>query len=229
MTRSIIAALALASTPALAAQRGYSLSDFDEVRVIGGHNVSITIGRASTVRASGTAQALDTLAVEVQGRSLIIQSRAQTMTGSTVPDRGAATLAITLPFLKTVRLQGSGSVAATLMRGAQADVALTGSGRIAIARIEADRALIRLSGAGRIEAAGRAKELTVDVRGAGDLAAEQLVANDLKLTSATSGRATLTATRSANVTANGPGEIVVAGKPSCTVQNNGSGSVDCGE
>jgi len=199
------------------------------VRVVGGHNVSIVIARATSVRASGTPLALDTLAVDVQGRTLVIQSRAQTMTGATVPDKGAATIRITVPFLKTVRLQGAGSILATLMRGAQADVALTGSGSITVARIEADRANIRLGGAGRIEAAGRAKELTVDVKGAGDLVAEKLIAADLKLTSATSGRATITATRSANVTANGPGEIVVAGKPSCSVQNNGSGRVSCGD
>lgn len=229
MVRSLAAFALLLSAPAFAAERGYSVSDFDEVRVVGGHAVAIGISRSTTVKASGTAQALDTLSIEVQGRTLVIQSRAQTMLGTNVADRGVATVTIMLPALRTVRLQGNGSVAATLMRGAQADVVLSGGGSIAIARIDADRATLRLGGAGRIEAAGKAKDLVVDVRGAGELVVDKLIASDLKLTSATSGRATLTATRSANLSANGPGEIVVRGKPSCSVQNNGTGRVSCGE
>lgn len=227
MIKTAAALFALITSPAMAAQRSYSVSDFDEVRVIGAHAVAITIDRATRVRASGSQPALDTLAVEVQGRTLVIQTRAQTMSGATVPSSAAATVTVSLPLLKNVRLQGAGSISATLMRGPQADVALAGSGSIAIARIEADRASLRLGGAGRIEAAGKVKELTADVRGAGELVADKLAAADLKLVSATSGRATLTATRSANVIHNGPGEIIVAGEPSCSVQNNGSGTVTC--
>lgn len=224
-----ILALACAAAPALAAERSYSVTDFDEIRVIGAHRVVVTPGRATTVKASGTPAALEMLSVETQGRTLVIQSRVQTLSGNSVAPRNAANLTITLPVLKAVRLQGAGSVNAALMRAPQADIALAGSGAITVARIEADRANLKLSGAGRIEAAGRVRDLTADMKGSGEIAAARLASADLKLTSATSGRAILAARRSANVTATGSGEVVVQGSPACSVQNNGSGTVSCGE
>ncbi len=222
-------ALACAAYPAFAAERNYSVTDFDEIRVIGAHRVAVTPGRATTVKASGTPAALESLSVETQGRTLVIQSKTQTMAGSTPVPRSAASVTVTVPILKAVRLQGAGSITAALMRGAQADVALAGSGAIAIARIEADKASLKLSGAGRIEAAGKVKELAADVKGSGELAAEKLASADLKLISATSGSARLLASRSANVTATGSGEVVVQGGAACSVSNKGVGTVICGD
>lgn len=222
-------ALLCVAHPALAAERSYSVTDFDEIRVIGAHRVTVVPGRATSVKASGASAALETLSVETQGRMLVVQSLTQSLSATPAKPAGAVSLSITLPILKSVRLQGSGSINAAMMRGPQTDVALSGSGAISIARIEADRANVKLAGAGRIEAAGKVKDLTADVKGSGELAADKLVSADLKLTAATSGRAAFNASRTASVTATGSGEVIVGGDPACTVRNTGVGTVSCGD
>lgn len=225
----LLLALACAAHPALAAERTYSVTDFDEIRVIGGHRVTVAPGRATNVKATAPSTALETLSIETQGRTLVIQSLTQTLAASPSKPVGAASVSIILPLLKAVRLQGSGSINAVLLRGFQADVALSGSGAIVIGRIEADRANLKLAGAGRVETAGKVKELTADVKGSGEMVADKLVSADLKVTAATSGRAAFNASRTANVTATGSGEVLVGGSAACTVKNSGVGTVTCGK
>lgn len=219
----------LVSTPSAAAEKRYAISDFDHVQVFGPFNVAIQTGRATSVTASGDTQALDMVSVTSSGGVLTIQTLSKARSSWKEEPHAAARLVVVLPQLKGVRLLGAGTITAAEIRGISNDITLNGSGQVSVAKLASDTATIYLSGSGRITLAGTAKNVSANVSGSGDLDASLLSASDLKIVSATSGRITAKALRTADVKQNGAGEVVVAGKPSCLVENPGSGSARCGD
>lgn len=216
------------SAPLQAAERRYSINDFDEVRVVGSHIVDVRIGRGTAVSATGTAQALDSISVETQGRTLVIQTLQQGLSTWKPAPPGAVRVTVTVPQLKSVRLEGSGAINVAEVRGPQTGISLTGSGVVTVAHLSADRSFVRLAGSGRLALSGEAKNLDLNVKGPGDVAAEGLSVSDLKIQAAGSGRVVIKALRSADVKQNGATEITVTGTPACSVENLGTGSVSCG-
>ena len=224
-----LAALSLlASAPGSAAEKRYAISDFDHVQVFGPFNVVIQTGRATSVTASGDMEALDIASVASTGGVLTIQTLTRARSSWKDEPHAAAKVVVVLPQLKGIRLFGSGTIAVAEMRGIATDVSLNGSGQLSVAKLTSDTATVYLSGSGRITLAGSAKNFTGNVSGSGDLDASQLSASDLKIVSATSGRISAKALRTADVKQNGAGEVRVSGTPSCLVQNAGSGTVSCG-
>jgi hypothetical protein len=57
----------LMAAPAHAAERGYSVTDFDRIRIDGPYRVTLTTGRSPGARAVGAQAAIEGVAVEVQG------------------------------------------------------------------------------------------------------------------------------------------------------------------
>ena len=212
-----------------AAERRYSISDFDKIRVVGSAGVIVNNGRATTIRATGSREAIEALSIEVQDRVLTVQPITGTFTAQPPSAAGPVTIFITAPLLNGAKLNGSGTLKIAELRGAQADVSLTGSGQIAIARIMVDRLTTRLSGSGTLTLAGKTLNLDANIKGSGSVTATALDAADLKLTAASSGLISMSAKRSAMVTSTGSGSVTITGTPSCTVQNLGVGTVTCGK
>ncbi|MEK6637789.1 MAG: head GIN domain-containing protein [Pseudomonadota bacterium] len=220
--------LALASTTH-AAERRYSITDFDKIRVVGASRVIITTGRATTVRASADRDALDQLSIESLDRTLTIQPVGGTVATDARALAKPTTIYITLPLLSTAKLNGPGSISIAALRGIQTDVSLTGSGQISVAKVMADNLNARLSGSGTLTLAGRALKVDANIKGSGSVAASSLNVADLKLMAASSGTIAMSASRAAMVTSTGSGTVTIAGGPSCTVQNIGVGTVTCGK
>jgi Putative auto-transporter adhesin, head GIN domain len=221
-------ALIFIASPLGAAERNYSINDFDEVRIVGAQQVEVVIARATTVRALGDIATLDTLSIESRSRVLTIKTVAPSGSGGFANARKPARVIVTLPQLRTILLVGSGAATVAEMRGPQVAASLTGSGALSIRKMTADHAALKLAGAGTITIAGKVQNLDVNAKGSGDLEGVSLLASDLKLNSASSGKLALSASRSAALTVTGSGEVVVRGNPACTVQNMGSGAVSCG-
>ena len=76
MHKSLLAALCalLAAAPADAATRNFAITSFDRVRIDGPYKVQLATGIAPFASATGSAQALDGLAVDVQGRTLVVHT-----------------------------------------------------------------------------------------------------------------------------------------------------------
>lgn len=212
-----------------AAERRYSITDFEKIRVVGASRVIIETGRATTVRASGDREALDLLSIESLDRTLTIQPIGGFVASPSQPSFKPATIYITMPLLSTAKLNGSGAISIATLRGIQADVSLTGSGQISVTKVMADNLNARLSGSGTLTLAGKALKVDANIKGSGSVAASKLDVADLKLTAASSGTIGMSATRAAMVTSTGSGTVAIAGGPSCTVQNIGVGTVTCGK
>ena len=212
-----------------AAERRYSISDFDQIQVIGPHKVIVQTGRATSVMAVGDTEALDALSIEALGGVLKILSLVKARSRWKEGPHPAARVIVVLPQLKAIRLLGSGTIAAAELRGISTTITLNGSGQISVAKLASDGTTARLSGSGRIALAGTVKNFDANISGSGDLDAAQLTASDLKIVSASSGRVTAKSVRTADVKQNGAGMVKVTGGPSCLVENPGSGSASCGD
>lgn len=226
--RLTVLSLVLAAAPAAAAERAFSVTSFDRIRVEGPFAVTVATGKAPSARASGSAEALERVQLRVEGRTLLIRPSLSGWGGYPGRQDAPATIAVTTPDLHTAVLLGSGRLEVDRMRGARAVLTAEGSGRLVVRQLDVDSASLAVAGAGGIEAAGRAKQVAAVARGAAEIRADDLVAPDLNLIAETAGSVTLTATRSAKVRASGVGSVEVLGSAACEVQKLGSGPLRCG-
>jgi hypothetical protein len=230
MIRTLTASLGLllASAPAVAAERSYSLTDFDRVQVDGPYEVTLVTGRSSGARAVGSTRALEQVTVEVQGRTLRIHANRSAWGGYPGQDSGPVRLQVTTQDLRGAFVIGSGSLSIDRARGLRLDLSVSGSGKLSVARLDADNLVVGLLGSGRISAAGSAKQLKATIQGSGDFDAPGLRTDDAQIYADTAGTISVAASRTAKVKATGFGDVTVIGTPACTVEALGSGRVRCG-
>lgn len=229
MIRILFALLGLfaLAAPAAAVERRYPVTDFDRIVVEGPYVVRVMIGRTTTASANGSQDALDRLSIDVSGTTLRIRRNTQ-WAGTPSAQPGVLTVTLSTRNLRSVRLVGPASFEVDGVRGQRVDLTVEGSGRLRAGNIAADTLQLGLRGAGRLELTGRAGILRADVQGTGELAAAGLTADNATLMTTTMGNVSLAARTSASVTANGLGEVVITGRPACTVRGPGAGQVRCG-
>ena len=228
-TLPLALALLAASAPLAAAERGFSVTDFDRIRVDGPYKVTLATGRSPGARAFGAQGAIDAVTVEVQGRTLIVKRNSQTWGGYPGQSAGPVEVRITGYALRAATLNGAGSLAVDKLKGASIDLLVAGSGLLTVAAVEADRLTVGVTGNGRAAVAGKAAIAQLAVRGTGVIDGAKLIAKDARIAADGPGTITVAATVTANVMSNGAGEIVVLGDPACTVKAMGSGTVACGK
>jgi hypothetical protein len=225
----LAAIAALSAAPADAAERRYSVTDFDRIQVEGSFDVTLTTGRSGSALASGDMRAIDRLSLEVQGRTLRIRPNRSAWGG--YPGEaggGPLKIAVSTHELRAASLSGPGSITIDKAKGLRFDIAVAGSGRIGVGNVEADNLTVGLMGSGRISLAGKAKELVATIQGAGDLDAKGLIAEEAKINADTAGAIFVGVRRAAEVNATGQGDTTIIGTPSCKVKSLGSGRVACG-
>jgi hypothetical protein len=221
-------ALAAFAAPASAAERRYTITDFDRVVVEGPYAVTLATGDASSAVASGSQHALERVLIDVQGRTLRIRPNRNAWGGHAGDPAGRVTVALRTRDLRSASVAGSGSLAIDGARGLRVDFAVEGSGRIAADRIEADSLVVALVGSGNMRLGGTAKELRANVQGAGDLDAGELRTEGARIDSGSAGNIRVSVTRNATVNSFGAGDVEIVGAPACTVNARGAGEVRCG-
>ena len=227
MIRTLPIALLALAAAAPAAERTYSITDFDRVQVDGPYRVTLTTGRSSSARAEGSPEALEHIAVDVQGGTLRVRRNRSAWGAPPAGGIGPVLITLTSRDLRNAAVVGSGSLEIDRARGLRVDLSVSGSGRLTVGAVEADNLMVGLLGGGRITLAGRAKQLKATIQGSGDLAAAALSADDAQIASDTAGNVAVTVARTAKVTATGAGDVEILGSPTCTVQAKGSGQVLC--
>ncbi|HEU0099738.1 MAG TPA: head GIN domain-containing protein [Allosphingosinicella sp.] len=217
-----------ASAHAGAAERTYSVTDFDRVQIDGPYRVTLTTGASTAARAEGSTEALDRVSIDVQGGTLRVRRNRSSWGGYPGDNAGPVTVALTTRDVRNAAVIGSGSLELDRARGLRVDLSVSGSGRLSVGSVEADNLIVGLLGGGRIALAGRTKQLRATVQGSGDLAASGLSADDAQIASDTAGNVVVAVARTARVIATGPGDVEIIGSPTCTVESKGSGQVRCG-
>lgn len=230
MTRLLLAlVLIAAATPAAAAERRYSVTDFDRIVVEGPYIVRLSVGRATTASAEGSQAALDRVSLDVNGRTLRIRRAATWWGGNPGEQIGPLNIDLTTRSLRSARLVGSGRLEVQRAEGQRVDLTVEGSGELVASDIEADNLSLGLAGAGRLEVAGNAETLNADIQGTGDLAAAALRAANANINAVTTGSVAVGVSDSVTVTALGLGEVEILGSPACTVRGQNADLVRCGD
>ena len=219
-------ALATLAAPADAATRNFGVSGFDRIRVDGPFTVRVATGVPPFATATGvSAGALDGLALDVQGRTLIIRNSRKSWGGYPGEAVGPVEISIGTHELTAAWVNGSGTLAIDKVRGFSFDLSVQGSGAASVAAVEVDQLKAIVSGTGAIGLTGKALKLTASANGVSTLQASALNTKDatINLSGPATVRATITGT--VKVTARGPASVELSGSPACTVSAAGSANV----
>jgi len=232
MIRILPVALALAgalpAAPAAAADRVFPIADFDRVIVEGPYRVHLVVGRPTRAVASGTRDGLDRISLAVQGQTLRIRGGRGTWTGTPGADPGPVTIALTTRMLRSARTIGPARLEIEGAAGLNVEFAVEGGGTIRATRVAAENLALGLLGSGALDIAGTARSLRGQFQGTGTVAATGLAAQNATISTNTLGNVALTVNGPVAVTAYGLGEVVVAGRPACTLSGPGAAQVRCG-
>lgn len=224
-----VLALSAAAAPAAAAERRYSVTDFDRVQVDGPYEVTLATGASSQASVSGDQAAIDRVSLDVQGRTLRIRPSASAWGAARNAPAGPVRFTLSTRALRGASVTGAGSLSVDRAGGLRLDFTVSGSGSLVVGSVDADNLSLGVVGAGEMRIGGKAKIVRATAAGSGELDASGLVAEDLELSTGTSGRVTIAARRKARVSALGRGSVVVSGSPSCNVTGPAAGQVRCGD
>ena len=221
----LAAALGAIAAPAPAATRSFGITDFQKIRVDGPFRVTLKTGVAPFASASGSAAALDRVAIEVRGDTLIVHNSVDSWGGYPGQDPGPVEISIGTHDLSSAWLNGSGALSIDQVKGLKFDLSVQGSGLGEIGQASIDQLSVSLTGTATAKLAGDAGKLTAYIRGVSDLEAADLSTKDATL--GAYGAATIAASvsNSALVEATGPATLRLSGNPSCTLRVSGSVSV----
>ena len=229
MLRPLFLLLALAASPAIAAERRVAIGSFDRVRIDGPFEVHIATGRSPGGTIAGDANAIETVELHVDGSTLVLQRGAG---GWAEQHRAAATTPIVVTLgttnLTAALVIAGGRLSVTRMRGDRIDLSITGTGSIAVDDASGDALNAIVIGAGSLGVAGRVGKARLVTNGTGTIDAGALDAGDLYVRLDGPGVTRARGRYTASVDDVGLGQVTVLGSPKCTVHASAGGPVTCG-
>jgi hypothetical protein len=221
-----VTALAFAA-PADAATRNFGVSGFDRIRVEGPFKVKLTTGVAPFANASGGSPvALDSVTIDVQGRTLVVRSNRSSWSGYPGEAKGPVEISIGTHELTSATLNGSGSLAIDKAKGLSFDLAVQGAGSASIGSVAVDQLKVGISGTASATIAGKAPKVTMIVRGISALDASGLQSKDAVIGAQGSATVRANVTNSVKIDTQGPATIEIAGNPACTIKAAGSATIN---
>ena len=220
------AALVLLAAPAAAAERNYSVTSFNRVRVDGPYQVTVKTNVAPFARASGSQAALDGVSIRVEGRTLVVRADTSGGWGGYPGEgRGPVTIELGTHDLTTAWVNGAGALFIDKVKGLSFDLAIQGAGVMRIDSADVDQLKIGLSGTASARLSGRAAKLTATIRGSSSLDGETLAVKDAVIGAEGPAMVRANVTGTAKVDALGLASVALAGGPSCITKTQGSASV----
>jgi hypothetical protein len=200
-------------------------TDFTKIRIDGPYSVKLATGVPPSAKATGSSSALDTLSVEVEGQTLVIRKSASGWGGFPGDNPGPVTLLVGTHDLTAIWLNGAGGLRVNAVREPSLDISLVGAGSVAIDKLTVDHVGIGISGSGSVVLAGTANEAAVTASGTSSLDAHALTAKNATIGASGAAVAKLAVTNTVKVNGEGAVTVELSGKPSCTLNIEGPGSV----
>jgi len=218
-------ATGLIAVPATAAERSYTLTSFDRIRVEGPHAVNLTTNRSPFARATGSSRAIEGVSLRVEGRTLYVRADRSAWGGNPDQPAGPVVISIGTYELAQASLSGAGSLAIDRLRGLSFGLVVSGSGSATVADVQIDTLRVSVAGSAQVKLAGRAKQFTALVRGAGGVESPGLAVKDAVLSAHGPATIRAAASNSAKITASGTASVAIEGGAACTLKVSGSASV----
>jgi hypothetical protein len=219
-------AAAVAASPARAADRTYSVTNFDQVRVQGPYKVRLVSGVAPFARASGSVQALDGISIIVSSQVLTVRRNPGSSSGYPGQPTGPVEIEIGGHDLRSASILGAGSLDINAVKGLSFSLTVEGAGAAKVSNIDVDQLKLWLAGTGSAQLSGSAKSATFLVRGTSSLDAAGLAVKDAVIGGEGPAMIRANVSNSAKVTAQGVSQVTLDGAPACTVKASGSAIVD---
>ena len=219
-----IAASVVLATQAAAATRNFGVTSYTKVRVEGPYRVNLATGVAPFAKANGSPAALDRVAVEMRGDTLVVRTN-PSWGGYPGSDPGPVEISIGTHDLTSASLTGAGALTIDRVKGLTFGFSVQGSGVGEIGDVAVDQLNVTLVGTVKASLGGHAGRLTALVRGVSTLDAAKLTTPNAAISA--DGMATVDAnvTDAARIDAWGAATIRFTGRPSCTAKVSGSTSV----
>ena len=200
LTLSLAAAATLFALQAQAAEETRSVAPFTTISNSGPVNVHIEVGKAQSVRVSGSDDLVSDLQTEVVGSELKLHMRRDTTTFNRSHD--SLNVTITVPQLTAFTMGGAGETTITHMSG--------------------DKLEVRFGGAGSLKADGTVRNLTMNVGGVGSIDTRELHAETAKVNVGGVGSVKVWASNELDASLGGVGSLTYYGDPK-TVNTHGGG------
>lgn len=221
-----LAILAFASTAQAASTttRSFGIRSFEKIRVEGPYRVTLKTGVAPFARARGPQAALDRIDFEMRGDMLLVRS------GPFAKNPAAAALApveveLGTHDLSSAALTGAGSLAIDKVKGLKFDLSVQGAGTTDIAQVAVDQLSINLGGNAAARLSGKSQRMTAILRGLSTVELSGLQVSDAVFGAEGPSTVRATVTKAAKIDGRGTASFVLAGRPSCTLNVQGSVSV----
>lgn len=218
--------LLLLAAPAGAAERNYSVTSFDRIRVDGPYQVTLKTNVSPFAKASGAQASLEGVSIKVEGRTLTVRAdTSRTWGGYPGEGRGPVTIVVGTHELSTAWVNGAGALFIDRVKGLSFNLFIQGSGVARIDAADVDQLRVGLSGSASSRLAGRALKMTANVSGSSSLDAESLAVKDAVISAEGPALVRASVTGTAKVNALGLASVALEGTPSCEVKAQGSSTV----
>ena len=171
-------------------------------------------------------QSFDGVAVEVQGRTLVVHSNGTAWGGYPGQANGPVEIRIGTHDLSAAYVNGSGGLTIDRVKGLSFDLSVQGAGSATVDRVDVDQLRVGLSGAATTRLAGRASSQTAIVRGSSSYDGAGLASRDATVGAEGPSIVRLNVTNSAKIDARGLAAVSVTGGGACTVKAVGSATVE---
>lgn len=141
------------------------LNGFEQIQINGEFDVDIDTGSTYSVKIQSDENLMDIIVTHVSGNRLIIESR----NGTCLRPSSPIEMVITVPYVNSLTLNGSGIVYCFGMDVEELNVTLTGSGQISMLQITANDMELDLEGTGIINASGVTENVNASIEGSGEI------------------------------------------------------------
>ncbi|MBN2325151.1 MAG: DUF2807 domain-containing protein [Spirochaetes bacterium] len=193
-------------------QERRDLSFFHSIVFKGNGRVILGQGGENSVTVKADDNVMDMLKTEVKDGTLTIWSEKWIM------DESSAEYDIVVTDLREISVSGMGEVTGKeTIRADELLIRLGGTGSV---DLEVDAGLVRtrISGTGEVRLGGKTKEHDIDIRGAGELDANDLVSHNARVGISGAGECTVTVLENLTVDISGTGVVRYSGEPVVTVE-----------
>lgn len=218
----------LIAPPAAAAERSFSITSFERIRLEGPFEVMLSVGGPPGARAEGDAATLERLMLQVDGTTLTVRLGGAGSAERFGAPRQVPVIRLTTPVLRGASVLGGGRLRLSGARGQRIDLAVNGSGALEADGVSADMLNLVMIGAGAAKLGGRGAKVQLLTNGAGTVDARALQADDLIVRVDGLGETQALARYTARITLTGLGRVTVGGNPACQITPAGAPQVRCG-
>ena len=199
-----------------------NLSGFSGIDMRAFGRVVLSQGDRESVTISGSDNIVAVMQTSVRDGVLVIEND-ENINVTGVNEDNVLTFTIVVKDLTSLTISGAADVEMGILSTSILDVSMSGAGQFVLQQLTADSLNIVLSGVGNVEVSGEVANARIDIPGAGNINAGDLMSQTANATISGLGSATLWVTDRLTGNISGAGNVSYYGDPQTGVETTGLG------